>query len=117
MHRCGPLLRESVAADSALGRNVSDEYKLSIYVRIVRNFLEEEDAVSAETYFNRASLLMHSTKDLATQVAFKLCQARIADYSRKFADASVKYHEISYVAALDEQERMQCLYVALGSLR
>lgn len=88
-----------------------DDYKLRVYIRIVRLFLEEEDSTSADTYFNRASLLAHCAKDLETQLQFKLCQARMFDYSRRFAEASSKYHEISYVTALAEEERLQALYV------
>jgi len=82
-----------------------------VYIRIVRLFLEEEDSTSADTYFNRASLLAHSAQDLETQLQFKLCQARMFDFSRRFAEAASKYHEISYVSALAEDERLQALYV------
>ncbi|GAA5823014.1 hypothetical protein JCM3770_005379 [Rhodotorula araucariae] len=91
----------------------SDEYKLKVYIRIVRLFLEEDDSTSADAYFNRASLLSSAATDLETQLQFKLCQARMFDYSRRFAEASSKYHEISYVAALAEEERMQALGAAI----
>ncbi|BGP41896.1 hypothetical protein JCM10449v2_005890 [Rhodotorula kratochvilovae] len=90
-----------------------DEYKLKVYIRIVRLFLEEEDSTSADTYFNRASLLSSAAADLETQLQFKLCQARMFDYSRRFAEASSKYHEISYIAVIDEEERMQALAAAI----
>ncbi|GAA5874544.1 hypothetical protein JCM8547_002188 [Rhodosporidiobolus lusitaniae] len=91
----------------------SAEYKLKIYIRIVRLFLEEEDSTSADTYFNRASLLANATKDLETQLQFKLCQARMFDFSRRFSDAASKYHEISYQAVLDEGDRLQALAAAI----
>ncbi|BGP26256.1 COP9 signalosome complex subunit 4 [Rhodotorula toruloides] len=90
-----------------------DDYKLRVYIRIVRLFLEEEDSTSADTYFNRASLLAHCAKDLETQLQFKLCQARMFDYSRRFGEASSKYHELSYVTALAEEERLQALGAAI----
>ncbi|GAA5854826.1 hypothetical protein JCM5353_006069 [Sporobolomyces roseus] len=90
-----------------------DDYKLKVYIRIVRLFLEEEDSTSADTYFNRASLLAHSAQDLETQLQFKLCQARMFDFSRRFAEAASKYHEISYVSALAEDERLQALTAAI----
>ncbi|BGP18230.1 hypothetical protein JCM10213_007859 [Rhodosporidiobolus nylandii] len=90
-----------------------DVYKLHVYIRIVRLFLEEEDSTSADTYFNRASLLAHAAKDLETQLQFKLCQARMFDFSRRFADAASKYHEISYVGQIDEAERLQALAAAI----
>lgn len=65
--------------------------------------------MSADTYFNRASLIAHCAKDLETKIAFKLCQARMFDYSRRFAEAGSKYHELSYVPELAEEERMHAL--------
>ncbi|GAA5956146.1 hypothetical protein JCM3765_005466 [Sporobolomyces pararoseus] len=92
----------------------SDSYKLKVYIRIVRLFLEEEDSTSADTYFNRASLLAHSASDdVEVSLQFKLCQARMFDYSRKFQEASSKYHEISYVSVLAEEERLQALSAAI----
>ncbi|KAG0149968.1 hypothetical protein CROQUDRAFT_668861 [Cronartium quercuum f. sp. fusiforme G11] len=94
-------------------RTISDEYRLRIYIRIVRLFIEDDDATSAETYLNRASLLIPSTKDEATILTFKLSQARIFDARRRFEEASKKYHEISFTPSLAEDEREQCLSAAL----
>lgn len=88
-----------------------NEYKLKIYIRIVRLFLEEEDSTSAETYFNRASLIYHNTTDKVTQLMFKLSQARMFDYGRRFAEAAGKYHELSYVSDIEESERFFMLSV------
>ncbi|SCV73781.1 BQ2448_6211 [Microbotryum intermedium] len=113
---------EWIAAAQVLNGVVSDaadqpvEYKLKIYIRIVRLYLEEEDSTSAETYFNRASLISHNTDDLETQLQFKLCQARMLDFNRRFVEAASKYHEISYIAALEEADRLQCLFVFAPSL-
>jgi COP9 signalosome complex subunit 4 len=49
----------------------------------------------------------------ATILAFKLSQARILDSKRKFEEASKKYHEISFTANLDEEERESCLSAAV----
>ncbi|KAF8525353.1 hypothetical protein JB92DRAFT_2877548 [Gautieria morchelliformis] len=87
--------------------------KLKTYIRIVRLLLEEEDSVQAETYYNRAALLIHSTQDKELQLAFKLCQARIHDYGRKFIEAASRYHELSWVGDLDEDERSQALSAAV----
>lgn len=86
-----------------------DAEKLRVYVRIVRLLLEEEDSVQAETYYNRAALLVHSTNDKETLLQFKLCQARIMDYSRKFLEAASRYLELSYVGEIDEGERLHML--------
>lgn len=86
---------------------------MRIYVRIVRLLLEEEDSVQAETYYNRAALLIHSTQDRELQLAFKLSQARIMDYSRKFLEAALRYHELSWIAEIDEEERLHALGAAV----
>lgn len=85
--------------------------KLRVYVRIVRLLLEDEESVQAETYYNRAALLIHSTTDREIILQFKLCQARISDYNRKFLEAASRYHELSYVGEIDEEERRHMLYV------
>ncbi|PBL02595.1 hypothetical protein ARMGADRAFT_981324 [Armillaria gallica] len=94
-------------------RSFTDSDRLSGYVRIVRLLLEEEDSVQAETYFNRAQLVVHSTNDKETLLQFKLCQARISDYGRKFLEAASRYHELSYVGEIDEDERRQMLVAAV----
>ncbi|TFY82725.1 hypothetical protein EWM64_g1292 [Hericium alpestre] len=81
-------------------QRTTDEDKLRVYIRIVRLLLEEEDSVQGETYYNRAASLIHSTSDRETVLAFKLCQARISDYSRKFLEAAARYHELSFVVVL-----------------
>ena len=86
-------------------RSISDEEKLKIYVRIIRLLLEDEDSVQAETYYNRAASLVNSTNDRETLLSFKLCQARILDYTRKFLEAATRYQELSWAGEIDEQER------------
>ena len=53
-----------------LFRVISDEFKLGIYVRIVRLLLEEDDAVTAESFFNRAASLVQDTSDKTIQCKF-----------------------------------------------
>jgi COP9 signalosome complex subunit 4 len=80
-----------------------------VYIRIVRLLLEDDESVSAEAYLGRASVLMRDTKDLSLQLTFKLSQARISDFKKKFLEASSRYHEISYIQEVDIEERMQIL--------
>lgn len=91
----------------------SDEEKLRVYIRIVRLLLEDEDSVQAETYYNRATSLIHSTGDRETLLTYKLCQARISDYARKFLEAASRYHELSFVGEIDEDERKYMLSAAV----
>ncbi|KAJ7781206.1 hypothetical protein B0H16DRAFT_1671545 [Mycena metata] len=94
-------------------RAMADSDKLRVYVRIVRLLLEDEENSQAETYYNRAALLVHSTTDKETLLQFKLCQARISDYGRKFLEAASRYHELSYVGDIDEEERRHMLMAAV----
>jgi COP9 signalosome complex subunit 4 len=91
----------------------SDEEKLRVYIRVVRLLLEEEDSVQAETYYNRATSLIHSTADRETLLTYKLCQARISDYARKFLEAASRYHELSFIGEIDEDERKYMLSAAV----
>lgn len=54
-----------VGATNLDNRPIPDAFKLELYVRIVRLYLEDDDAVSAETYFNRATLLIRGNEDKA----------------------------------------------------
>ena len=67
--------------------------------------------MQAERFYNRAALIAHSTSDKEILLSFKLCQARISDYSRKFLEAASRYHELSWVPEIDEEERSHMLYV------
>ncbi|KAG6333771.1 hypothetical protein ID866_5319 [Astraeus odoratus] len=101
-----------ISLDSG-SRALPDEEKFRVYIRIVRLLLEDEDSVQAETYYNRAASLSHSTTDRETQLQFKLCQARISDYARKFLEAAMRYHELSWAADIDEEERKELLSSAV----
>ncbi|CAO3662684.1 unnamed protein product [Rhizopus stolonifer] len=94
-------------------RAISDDYKLQVYMRIVKLFLEEDEAVQAEVYLNRAALLIACSDDDFLLLTYKLSQARILDAKRKFLEASSKYHELSYVGKIPEDERILCLTAAV----
>ncbi|GHJ86662.1 hypothetical protein NliqN6_3064 [Naganishia liquefaciens] len=94
-------------------RVITEDQKLDVYMKIVRLLLECGESGQAQTYFNRASLLIHSTKDKATRLAFKLCQARLADFSRRFNEAAVKYHDLSFEQDIVEEERIFMLSAAV----
>ena len=67
--------------------------------------------MQAETYHNHATSLIHSTSNCKTLLAYKLCQARISDYVRKFLEAASRYHKLSFVSKIDENERTYMLYM------
>lgn len=90
-------------------RHHRDEDKLRTYIRIVRLLLEEEESGLAETYYGRAAVLIHTTQDKTLQLQYKLCQARLSDFGRKFVEAAARYHELSWIGDIDEDERLQAL--------
>ena len=47
--------------NALLCRQYSVDYKLETYLKIARLYLEDDDAVQAEAYINRASLLQVCT--------------------------------------------------------
>ncbi|CCF54958.1 hypothetical protein NDA11_004634 [Ustilago hordei] len=153
-------------------RNVSDHFKLSIYVRIARLLLEGDDPVAADVYLKRASMIIHNvpgalpshyqqqqqqqqqqpqvqasgsstaaadgdgTDGIAATgsgsasasssgsrhkleepkvlgLQYRLSQARVYDSQRRFAEAAIRYHELSYVAEIDEDDRAMMLSAAV----
>lgn len=86
-----------------------EQDRFRVYVRVVRLLLEDQDSVQAEMYYNRAALLVHQNTDKELGLMFKLCQAKISDHTRKFQDAASRYHELSWVAEIDEEERAHML--------
>ena len=62
-----------------------------VYVRIMRNLLQDDEAIQALQFLNRATMLIHEATNKEYIVYFKLCQARILDATRKFLEAATKY--------------------------
>jgi len=69
--------------------------KAEKYVKIAELYLEDEDAVAADTFCTRAAMLMHEVQDVPLQLRFRVCHARIMDSRRKFLDAASKYCDLS----------------------
>jgi len=86
-------------------QSLDNEYKVNIYVKIAQLYLEDEEAVQADIYINRAAVLVHSCKDPMLQLRYKVCFARILDSKRKFLEASGRYYELSQIVG--EQERVE----------
>ena len=51
-------------------------YKLNIYLKIAQLYLEDEDAVAAEAFINRASMIVHETTDTSLHIRYKVRPAR-----------------------------------------
>jgi COP9 signalosome complex subunit 4 len=90
-------------------RLLDPTYKVGIYVRIARLFLEEEDSVEAERYLNRASEIVHLAHDAALLLAYRGAFVRILDYKRQFLKAALKYNQMSQDPLLNEDGQLTAL--------
>ena len=66
-----------------------------MYVQIAEYWFENDDAVNAEKFINKAAHIMHLVKDSSLQIRYKVCHARIMDSKRKFLVAAYAYYELS----------------------
>ncbi|KAL8607348.1 COP9 signalosome complex subunit 4 [Nucella lapillus] len=94
-------------------KQYSTDYKLETYLKIARLYLEDDDAVQAEAFINRASILQADTKNEELQIHYKACYARVLDFRRKFIEAAQRYNELSYKTIIAEGERLTALKNAL----
>ncbi|KAH9610998.1 hypothetical protein KSS87_013229 [Heliosperma pusillum] len=78
-------------------RGIDDAYKLSKCVQIARLYLEDDDAVNAEAFINKASFMVSNSRDEVLNLQYKLCYARILDMKRKFLEAALRYYDISQI--------------------
>mmetsp|Transcript_11246 Transcript_11246/g.13285 ORF Transcript_11246/g.13285 Transcript_11246/m.13285 type:complete len:397 (-) Transcript_11246:32-1222(-) len=100
-------------------RMLGDEYKLEKCVKIAMLYLEDDDAVSAESYIKRASFLI-TDKNTEVALQYKTCYARILDAKRRFLEAAIRYYELSQPGetmvdgkSFQEEELEQALTVAI----
>jgi len=84
----------AIPLDSGI-RVLEDNYKIEKLIKISMLFLEDEESVSAETYINRASLLITEETDAVLMLQHKVCYARILDAKRKFLEAATRYCQLS----------------------
>jgi COP9 signalosome complex subunit 4 len=107
---------QGIQVDST-ARPISDVAKVTLWIRIVRYFLEDDDTVSAETALNKiknsaiAPQVLQSSPDL--QLHYQLSQARILDSRRDFLNASAEYYNVSQNSSVDEQDRLQALSASI----
>ncbi|EER09474.1 COP9 signalosome complex subunit, putative [Perkinsus marinus ATCC 50983] len=89
------------------------------FTKIAELYLEGGDDLSAETHISRAVMLVPDlgSDNVALQLRFKVCQARIFDARRKFLDAAYKYLEVAlgpFSSSIDSDDVSQLL---LGAAR
>jgi COP9 signalosome complex subunit 4 len=94
-------------------RNVSDNEKAQVWIRICRCYLEEDNPTNAVTYLNRLKQIIYNVTDQVIKLQFQLSQARISDSMNQFLDASTAYYALSSERAIDEEERLHTLSAAI----
>jgi COP9 signalosome complex subunit 4 len=91
----------------------SPTFKMEVYLRIAKLFLEEGEHVSAEAYINRAGMLQSDVDHNSLHVIYRMCSARMADFRRKFTDAARRYIHLSYDPAIHPDEKQFLLKCAM----
>ncbi|KAG6748870.1 hypothetical protein POTOM_048807 [Populus tomentosa] len=101
-------------------RVIDDSFRLSKCVQIARLYLEDDDAVNAEAFINKASFLVSSSQHEVLNLQYKVCYARILDLKRKFLEAALRYYDISQIEkrqiedeTIDEEALEQALSAAV----
>ncbi|XVE94741.1 hypothetical protein REPUB_Repub02eG0035300 [Reevesia pubescens] len=101
-------------------RVIDDTFRLSKCVQIARLYLEDDDAVNAEAFINKASFLVSNSQHEVLILQYKVCYARILDLKRKFLEAALRYYDISQIEkrqigdeTIDEDALEQALSAAV----
>jgi COP9 signalosome complex subunit 4 len=98
-------------------RQINPEYKLAKCVKIAMLYLEDDDAVNAESFIKKASSLLSSCRNQELELQYKSCYARVSDSKRKFLEAAQRYYELSQVGGstkmVDESDLEQALHAAV----
>lgn len=94
-------------------KQLSNDDKAKVWIRIVRCYLEEDDTTNAFTQLNKIKSVIYSVKDKSTRLMFQLSQARIYDSQRAFLDAAQAYYTMSLETMIDEEERLRALGAAI----
>lgn len=111
--KAAQILQEGLNGQSR--QLLTQDIKFETCVQIVRCYLELGAPELAEQPLSRAQHTRPFVTNIKaeTDLAFKLCQARIYDSNRNFLQASNKYHLLSQEQVIDEGERLECLQQAI----
>ncbi|KAF2634678.1 COP9 signalosome-like protein complex subunit 4 [Massarina eburnea CBS 473.64] len=94
-------------------KTLTADDKASVWIRIVRCYLEEDDPTSAFFHLNKVKNIIYGVQDKQTRLQFQLSQARINDSQRNFLDAAQAYYTMSLETLVQEDERLQGLSAAI----
>ncbi|KAK2379605.1 COP9 signalosome complex subunit [Trifolium repens] len=99
-------------------RVIDDTFRLSKCIQIACLYLEDDDAVNAEAFINKASFLVSNSQQEVLNLKYKVCYARILDLKRKFLEAALRYYDISQIEKRqigDEEINEEALGQALSA--
>ena len=94
-------------------REIFPDEKAETYVQIAEYWFEDEDAVNAEKFINKAAHVMHLVQQHDLIIRYKVCHARIMDSKRKFLVAAPAYYDLSNQENVDPSDLLQLLNMAL----
>eukprot|EP00347_Sterkiella_histriomuscorum_P012593 403367974 len=93
-----------------VNRAIPNDEKAHIYIQTAEFWFEDDDAVNAEKYINKAAHIIHLVQDQSVKLRYKVCHSRIMDSKRKFLVASFSYYELSNQEGVDPAD----LFLLLG---
>lgn len=105
-------LLEKIPLDNT-NRYILEDEKVAIYVQIAEHWFDDEDAVNAEKFINKAAHIIHLVKDNNLVIRYKVCHARINDSKRKFSVAAQAYYDLSNQEGVDQGDLQQLLGMGL----
>mmetsp|Transcript_2733 Transcript_2733/g.2586 ORF Transcript_2733/g.2586 Transcript_2733/m.2586 type:complete len:148 (+) Transcript_2733:193-636(+) len=76
-------------------RNILEDEKVDVFVQIAEHWFEDQDAVNAEKFINKAAHYVHMVRDQGIVLRYKVCHSRIMDSKRKFIVAASSYYDLS----------------------
>lgn len=94
-------------------KSITPDEKASVWIRIVRCYLQEDDPTSAFTHLNKVKNIIFSVQNKETKLLFNSSQARIYDSQRSFLDAAQAYYILSNESMVDTEDREASLADAL----
>ena len=92
---------------------ITEEEKANVYVQIAEYWFEDDDAVNAEKFINKAAHIIHRVNDATLQIRYKVCHSRIMDSKRKFLIAAYAYYDLSNQEGVDPSDLLQLLNMAM----
>jgi COP9 signalosome complex subunit 4 len=85
---------ERINLDNA-NRAISETEKAQLLIQTAEYWFDDDDAVNAERFINKAAHIIHLVKETSLIIRYKVCHSRIMDSKRKFLVAAQSYYELS----------------------